>query len=44
MDALDEIITDDGQWVLVVGDRTVLEAEKEKLFMRKALERLGSHD
>jgi len=44
MDALDEIITDDGQWVLVVGDRTLLEAEKEKLFMRKALERLGRNE
>lgn len=44
MNALKEYVTDQGEWVLAVDNPAVLEAEKEKLFMRKPLERLGKNE
>ncbi len=41
MNALEEIVTQKGEWVLAVGDQAALQAEKEKLFLRKPLEDLG---
>ncbi len=41
MNALEEIVTAKGEWVLAVGDQAALQAEKEKLFLRKPLEDLG---
>jgi polyisoprenyl-teichoic acid--peptidoglycan teichoic acid transferase len=41
MNALEEIVTDKGEWVLAVGDPAVLQKEKEMLFLRKPLEDLG---
>jgi hypothetical protein len=41
MNALEEIVTEKGEWVLAVGDPAALQAEKEKLFLRKPLEDLG---
>jgi anionic cell wall polymer biosynthesis LytR-Cps2A-Psr (LCP) family protein len=41
MNALKETVTAKGEWVLAVGDQAALQAEKEKLFLRKPLEDLG---
>jgi LCP family protein required for cell wall assembly len=41
LNAIEEIVTDKGEWVLGVTDPAVLQAEKEKLFLRKPLEELG---
>ncbi len=41
MNALNETITEKGEWVLAVGDQAALQAEKEKLFLRKPLEEVG---
>ena len=44
MNALEEIITEKGEWVLAIGDPAALQAEKEKLFLRKPLEKLGRNE
>jgi hypothetical protein len=44
MSVLQDYTTDDGAMVLVLADRDALEQEKEKLFMRKSIDRLGKNE
>lgn len=44
MSVLEDYTTDEGAMVLVLGDKAALEREKEQLFMRKSIDRLGKNE